>query len=109
MKGINKRLGSASAPILVDVRREDAFGADEAMIIGAVRRSPESITRWQHVLPKGRDVVVYCVHGHDVSQGVAGALQKAGTKAAYLQGGIGDWKAQDLPTRLKRDAFENRW
>jgi rhodanese-related sulfurtransferase len=76
--------------VLVDVRREDAFGADEAMIIGTVRRSPENIARRQHALPKGRDVVVHCIHGHEVSQGVAGALQKGGTKAAYLEGGIAD-------------------
>jgi rhodanese-related sulfurtransferase len=99
-----ERSGSASAPVLGDVRREDAFGADEAMIIGAVRRSPETMARWQCVLPKGRDVVVYCVHGDEVSHGVAGALQTAGTKAAYLEGGIADWRAHDLPTRRKRDA-----
>ncbi|MBO0759139.1 MAG: chromate resistance protein [Bradyrhizobiaceae bacterium] len=104
-----ERLGLASAPVLVDVRREDEFGADEAMIIGAVRRSPETFAHRPYVLPKGRDVVVYCVHGHEVSQGVAGALQEAGTKAAYLEGGIADWKAQDLPTRRKRDASENKW
>jgi len=104
-----ERLGSASAPVLIDVRREEAFAAGDAMIIGAVRRSPETIARWQNVLPKGRDVIVYCVHGHELSQGIAGALQKAGTKAAYLQGGIVDWKAQNLPTRRKRDASENKW
>jgi rhodanese-related sulfurtransferase len=104
-----ERLGSASAPVLVDVRREDAFAADEAMIIGAVRRSPETIARWQYVLPKGSDIIVYCVHGHEVSQGVARTLQRAGTKTAYLEGGIADWKAQDLPTRRKRDPSENTW
>jgi rhodanese-related sulfurtransferase len=104
-----ERLGSASAPLLIDTRREDAFSADEAMIIGAVRRSPETIADWQSASPKGRDVVVYCVHGNEISQGVAGALQRAGTKAAYLEGGIADWKARHLPTRRKRDASENKW
>jgi rhodanese-related sulfurtransferase len=104
-----ERLGSASAPVLIDARREDAFGADEAIIIGAVRRSPETIERWQYGLPKGRDVVAYCVDGHEVSQGVADALQKAGTKAAYLEGGIADWQAKNLPIRRKRDASENKW
>jgi rhodanese-related sulfurtransferase len=102
-----ERLGLASVPMLVDVRHEDALGADEAMIIGAVR-PPETIARWQHALPKGRGVVVHCVHGYEVSQGVAGALKTAGTKAAYLEGGIADWKAQDLPTRRMRDASEKQ-
>jgi rhodanese-related sulfurtransferase len=33
-------------------------------------------------------VVVYCVHGHEVSQGVAAVLQQRGIAARYLEGGI---------------------
>ena len=102
-------LGSATSPVLFDVRREDAYGADDAMIIGAVRRLPESVARWLHAVPKDRAVVVYCGHGHEVSQGAAAALQNAGIKAAYLDGGMADWKSQSLPTRRKRDASENKW
>jgi hypothetical protein len=39
------RLGSASAPVLVDVRREDAAAADDAMIIGALRQPAEATAR----------------------------------------------------------------
>jgi rhodanese-related sulfurtransferase len=103
------RLGTAAAPLLVDVRRADAFGADQAVIIGAIHRPPESVSDWRADLPKNREVVVYCVHGHEVSQGVAKALQNASIKAAYLEGGIADWKERHLPTRRKRDASENKW
>ena len=108
------RLGTAVAPVLVDVRRAEAFGADDAVIIGAVHRPPESVADWRAGLPKNREVVVYCVHGHDVSQGVAKTLvaktlQNAGVKAAYLEGGIAGWKERQLPTRRKRDASENKW
>jgi len=103
------RLGTAAAPVLVDVRRAEAFGADQAMIIGAIHRPPEAVADWLADLPKNREVLVYCVHGHDVSQGVATALQNAGIKATYLEGGIASWKEQHLPTRRKRDASENKW
>jgi rhodanese-related sulfurtransferase len=103
------RLGTATAPVLVDVRRAEAFGADDAVIIGATHRPPEAVSGWRTELPKDRDVVVYCVHGHEVSQGVAKALQDAGIKAAYLEGGIAAWKERQLPTRRKRDASENKW
>ena len=103
------RLGTAAAPVLVDVRRAEAFGADDAMIIGALHRPPESVSNWRAELPKNREVVVYCVHGHDVSQGVAKILQNTGIKAAYLEGGVADWKERQLPTRRKRDASENKW
>jgi rhodanese-related sulfurtransferase len=102
------RLGTAAAPLLVDVRRADAFGGDDAMIVGAVRRPPDA-TDWYGGLPQGREVVVYCVHGGEVSQGAAKALRNAGIKAAYLEGGIAGWKERQLPTRRKRDASENKW
>jgi rhodanese-related sulfurtransferase len=102
-------LGTAAAPVLVDVRRAEAFGADDAVIVGAIYRPPESVSDWRADLPKNREVVVYCVHGHDVSQGVAKTLQNAGIKAAYLEGGIAGWKKRQLPTRRKRDASENKW
>jgi len=103
------RLGTAAAPTVIDVRPAGAFNADDAMVIGALRRPPEGVDTWSAELPKGRDVVVHCVRGHEVSQGVAERLSKAGIRAAYLQGGIEAWKGQGLPTRRKRDASENKW
>ena len=45
---------------------------------------------WAGGLPKGRPLVAYCVHGHEVSQGVAKALNEAGIRAAIIEGGIKD-------------------
>src|SRR6202171_753165 len=59
------RLGTAAGPVLVDVRRAEAFGADQAMIIGAIHRPPEAVADWLADLPKNREVLVYCVHGPD--------------------------------------------
>jgi thiosulfate sulfurtransferase len=60
-----RRLGTAGAPRLIDVRRGPAFEADEWVIAGAVRRSPEEIERWGREIPPGSQVVVYCGHGHE--------------------------------------------
>src|ERR1700741_2722142 len=103
------RLGRGAAPVLVDGRRAEAFGADQPVIIDAIHRLPEAVSDCRADLPKNRDVVVYCVHGREVSHGVAKVLQNAGIKAAYLEGGIGGWKELRLPTRRKRDASENKW
>jgi rhodanese-related sulfurtransferase len=103
------RLGTARAPLLLDVRRVPAFEADHALIIGSARRVPDDVSVWRSKLPAGRDVVAYCVHGHEVSQGVARALQSSGVQAAYLEGGIAAWREQRLPTRRKRGAIENKW
>ena len=103
------QLGTAAAPLLIDVRRQDAFNADDRLIIGASRRPPDDVAHWRDQLPAGPAVVVYCAHGHEVSQGVAETLRKAGATAAYLAGGIAGWKQSQLPTRRKRDATENKW
>jgi rhodanese-related sulfurtransferase len=103
------RLGTAAAPVLVDVRRSDAFSKDGGLIVGALHRPPEDIERWSEDLPGGRPVVAYCVHGHEVSQGVAASLRRAGIKAAYLEGGIEAWKEAGLATRKKRGAIESKW
>jgi len=103
------RLGTAAAPIVVDVRRQDAFNSDDRIIIGAFHRSPEGVDGWLKSLPPGRPVVAYCVHGREVSQGVAASLRDAGIQASYLEGDIAGWKERHLPTRRKRDASENKW
>jgi hypothetical protein len=79
------------------------------MIIGAVRRPPESVPAWLANLPKNRDVVLYCVHGHEISRNATKALQSAGFKASYLAGGIAGWKGRNLPTRRKRGPSESKW
>jgi rhodanese-related sulfurtransferase len=104
-----RHLGTAKAPLLIDVRRAPAFETDDHRIIGAARRLPDDLASWSGALPKGRAVVAYCVHGHEVSQGVARALRQAGFQASYLEGGIASWKDHKLPTRRKRNATENKW
>lgn len=102
------RLGGASAPILVDVRRAAAFDADDSMIVGAIRRAPD-VARWRAELPPGRAVVAYCVHGEEVSQDVAAALQSAGVEAACLEHGMAGWIALGLPTRRKLGMTPGTW
>jgi rhodanese-related sulfurtransferase len=102
-------LGTAEAPLLIDVRRREAFDADKFLIIGAARRLPDDVSQWQNALPAGKPIVAYCAHGHEVSQGVASTLRSIGMAAAYLEGGIAAWQERKLPTRRKRDATENKW
>jgi rhodanese-related sulfurtransferase len=93
--------GTAKAPLLIDVRREEIFKAADKMIAGAIRRSPDDIDRWYQDLPDSRSVVVYCVHGQQVSQGVCQALENKRVGVSYLAGGISAWVDQKLPMRCK--------
>jgi rhodanese-related sulfurtransferase len=104
-----QRLGSAAAPIVIDARRAPAFDADERMAVGAIRCNPEELAAWRHGRTDCRPVVVYCVHGREVSQGVAETLRGLGIDARYLAGGIGAWVEQNLPTRRKTGPASARW
>jgi rhodanese-related sulfurtransferase len=104
-----KFVGTANAPVLIDVRRPGAFDADDGLIVGAIRRLPSEVERWRGELPPGRVVVVYCVHGHEVSQGAAAALAAAGVEARYLEGGITAWRESGLPTRRKMGPMPSKW
>ena len=88
---IQSQLGSAKAPLLLDVRRQAAFDVDTQMIAGATWRDPFTVADWAKFLPRHREVVVYCVHGYEISKNAAAALLGAGINAHYLEGGIEAW------------------
>jgi rhodanese-related sulfurtransferase len=100
------RLGTAAAPIVIDVRRPADFAQAGELIVSAIHRNPEQVEAWRHELPAGRQIVVYCVHGHQVSQGVAAALQ---VDALYLQDGIAGWIAAGLPTHRSIGTMPGKW
>jgi len=91
-------IGTPRAPLVVDVRKPPAYGADSLVIASAIRRGHDTVADWAAALPVEREVVAYCVHGHEVSQGVARSLAGRGVRARYLEGGIEDWKAAGAPT-----------
>ena len=103
------RLGTAAAPPIIDVRREPSFAAADGMIAGAIRRPPETLNNWSADIARNRPVVVYCVRGHEVSQGAAAALRDAGIEAYFLIGGIEEWTEAGLPLRNKGIETSSRW
>ena len=103
------QLGTATWPLLIDVRRHARYAADDVLIAGALRRDPETIDAWMREVPPNRPVVVYCVHGHEVSQNAAAALRAAGRNAAYLEGGIAEWRERGLPARRRSAPNTGKW
>jgi len=75
---LRQSLQSLQPPLVIDVRKTAAFRAAGEMIAGALRRAPEDAVHWAQTLPRAAAVVVYCVHGHEVSQGACSALHAAG-------------------------------
>src|SRR4051812_33987898 len=75
------RLGRGDAPIPLDVRKAPAYDVASRVIAGALRIAPDDVKAIAPSLPRNREVVAYCVHGHAVSQGAAQALRDAGLEA----------------------------
>ena len=97
-------LASDRPPLVIDVRRNERFFESGHTIDGALHRDPSRVMEWQKTLPAVADVVVYCVHGHEVSQGVAEALG-----ARYLEGGIEAWRQMGGDLFRKPSGSATRW
>jgi rhodanese-related sulfurtransferase len=86
-----------SPPVVIDDRKQPAFEAAPAMLPGAGWRDPHAVEQRAAELPSGGSVVVYCVHGHEVSRGVRDALRRRGIAAGIIEGGIEGWRAAGGP------------
>ena len=101
---LRQAIGSDQPPLVIDVRRNERFREASDVIHGALRRDPERVEEWAKTLPSSAAVVVYCVHGHEVSQGVAKALG-----AKYLEGGIEAWRETGGKLFQKPINSSSRW
>jgi rhodanese-related sulfurtransferase len=89
-------IGTANAPVLIDVRTDEDFAADQRTIPGAVRRSHAQINDWAASVA-GRPVVVICQKGQKLSEGTAALLRHGGVAAETLDGGFIGWEKAKLP------------
>ncbi|MEX0810244.1 MAG: chromate resistance protein ChrB domain-containing protein [Dongiaceae bacterium] len=86
-------LGRNETVLLLDVRKRPAYDAAGRHIAGAEWRDPFAVETWADRVPRDRIVVVYCVHGHEVSHGVRDALIARGIDARLIDGGYEAWVA----------------
>jgi rhodanese-related sulfurtransferase len=105
---LHETLGTRDAPLLLDVRREAAYAADDKLIAGALRAADVAA-----ITAEARPIVVYCVRGHEVGRDAAARLRAQGMNARYLEGGIEAWVAARLPTIVRRPDWRvpggSRW
>jgi rhodanese-related sulfurtransferase len=109
---LHRLLGSAAAPLVVDVRRDKAYEADPHLVASATRATGD-LVEFARAPGARAGIVAYCVHGHEVSQEAARALAAAGLDARYLEGGIEAWRGAGLPTIKRRPDWKvpggSRW
>ncbi len=92
-------LSSLEQRLPVDVRRPEARASSGRTIPQALRGRPDEVAEWGRAL-HGRKVVVFCVHGHEISQGIADRLTELGIDAVYLEGGFAAWETAHNPVAM---------
>lgn len=77
---------------VLDVRRRDDRVDLAYPIPGAEWRDPERIAEWSKDLSNLGEVIVCCVHGHNVSKNARDFLREQALNARILDGGIEAWQ-----------------
>jgi len=104
---LKTRIGTPDCPVIYDSRRRPLFNESPTILPTARWRDHLASGMWSAGLAAGSEVVVYCVHGHNVSQSAVAALRAHGLNARVLNGGIEGWrKAGGL--LIAKDAMPNR-
>jgi Fe-Mn family superoxide dismutase len=103
--GASEPFGAAqddlSSAQVMDVRRAGMFEKAEALIAGARWHDPATVDAWARDVPKDKEIVVYCVYGHEVGRATALRLRAQGVNARFLRGGIDGWQAAGRPVDPK--------
>jgi Fe-Mn family superoxide dismutase len=100
-EGFDAGADDVAGRLVLDVRRAGVFQASDTMVPGARWCDPADVQRWAGELPSDREVVVYCVYGHEVGRATALRLRAAGVQARFLSGGIDGWRAAGRPLVAK--------
>lgn len=85
-------MSSVNPPLVLDVRREPAFKEATDVMVNSTWHDPSQIDVWGPALDPKQRTVVYCVHGHEVSQMCADVLSGLGLDVRFLEGGFEGWK-----------------
>jgi Fe-Mn family superoxide dismutase len=116
-EAVYQRFGSAvtaeSAPLqaavgdvvgatqVIDVRRAQAYQAAPDQLSAARWRNPAKLGDWCHELDASKPVLVYCVHGHDVSRSASLSLRARGFDARFVAGGLEACRAAGIALTTK--------
>jgi len=101
VEGLWARLGRGDAPVVFDVRRAETYAGSAHVLPTARWREHTLADDWSRSLRPDADIVVYCVHGYQVSQLAAATLREKGIQAHVLKGGFEAWRSSGAPVITK--------
>lgn len=100
-------LGSHQDVALFDVRQPLDLLAHSEVIPGSRRVPPEDVLASPSLIPKDKEVIVYCTcRGDKTSRAVLRrALDMQFSRIKFLKGGFEAWKAMGYPVEPYREVF----
>jgi rhodanese-related sulfurtransferase len=93
---LGRLIGTPHCPLLVDVRTDEDYKTNPALIPSSTRRPHADASTWAAEFA-GRSAVVVCQKGAKVSEGAAAWLRHAGIPADTLEHGFEGWRKAGLP------------
>lgn len=87
---LSRLVGTANAPLIIDVRIDDDLSLDPRSLPAAQFRRHNDVAEWAADFA-GASVVVVCQRGLKLSEGVAAWLRHSGAQAVTLDGGFEAW------------------
>src|SRR3954470_1031621 len=84
---LSRLIGTANAPVIIDVRTDEDFAADARLIPGAVRRNHQEAADWGTQYGGG-PALVACLGGQKLAQATRAWLRHAAVSAEVLEGGF---------------------
>ena len=88
---LSRLIGTADAPVIIDVRIDEDFDNDPQILPTATRCPHTKIASLASQL-KDKKVIVYCQKGKKISQGSIAILRSLGINAESLEGGHFGWR-----------------
>ena len=94
-----RTLLASTQVLLLDVRQPLDLLADSEIIPGATRIPPKEVLQNPSLIPRDKDVVVYCTcPGDETSRRILHqVLALHFSRIKLLKGGLGGWKAKGYP------------
>jgi rhodanese-related sulfurtransferase len=102
-------IGTAAAPIVVDVRSTVDLAVVDRLIPGSIHQLQSDVEQLCRRLPAQRPIVVCDLSGSHASRTVVEALRRRDVDARYLADGFAGWRERGLPTRRHIGTPLDRW
>lgn len=88
-------IGTARAPVIIDVREDEALAADPRLIPGSIHLAYATAEQWAPTY-RGKSVAVSCQRGKKLAEGAAAWLRHSGASAEVVEGGFEAWRDAGL-------------